>query len=139
MEPLALYKEDDGTKRERDLSPDDDSETRDEERHPLRCRSCGNEISDKEAMFGKDGDSPYRVFSNPYGLLREVVTLRWARGLHLAGPPTTEFSWFPGYAWEIGYCDSCSAHLGWHFTTTESDVEPRAFYGLLRSELTEEA
>jgi cereblon len=113
----------------------DDSEVRHSQRHPLTCRSCGNEISDREALFGKDGDSPYRVFSNPYGLLREVVTVESARGLHLAGPPTTQFTWFPGYAWEVGYCDGCSAHLGWRFSAAETDADLREFFGLLRSEL----
>jgi cereblon len=52
------------------------------------------------------------------------------------GPQTTEFSWVPGYAWEMCHCGRCAAHLGWRYQATS----PRAlaeFWGLRRSQITE--
>jgi hypothetical protein len=34
----------------------------------------------------------------------------------LQGRPSTQDSWFPGYAWTIAYCARCYSHLGWKFT-----------------------
>jgi cereblon len=103
-------------------------------RRALCCRHCGLEVSDTAALFTQDGAQVTRVFANPYGLLHEIVTVRRAQNLVPVGPATTEFSWFPGYAWEIALCAGCQAHLGWRFGGSD---EPREFWGLLRRELTE--
>lgn len=86
-------------------------------------------------MFTIDSDRIARVFANPHGYLHEVITVRWARGLAVIGPATTEFSWYPGYAWEIAYCTQCRSHLGWAFNAVEEDIEPRLFWGLRRSQI----
>jgi cereblon len=77
-----------------------------------------------------------QVFVNPHGFLHEVVTVRWVVNVTVAGPPTTEFTWYPGYAWEVAWCGRCGAHLGWSFTAVE-DVEPGAFWGLRRDAIVE--
>jgi len=33
----------------------------------------------------------------------------------LQGRPTTEFSWFEGYSWQVAVCSECGEHLGWRF------------------------
>jgi hypothetical protein len=33
--------------------------------------------------------------------------------IELSGRPSTQDSWFPGYAWTILYCQRCFNHLGW--------------------------
>lgn len=47
------------------------------------------------------------------GYVHDLVALRAVRGgcLALQGPPTTEHSWFPFYAWTIACCATCGAHL----------------------------
>ena len=82
-----------------------------------------------------DSDRVQRVFANPHGDLHEIVTVRWARGVQTAGPPTSEFTWYPGYAWEVVLCAACASHLGWLFTAT-ADREPARFYGLRRAAVT---
>lgn len=73
------------------------------------------------------------VFVNTHGYVHDMVTLRRVRGVTLEGRPETENSWFPGYAWTIAYCRSCSQHLGWRFTATRQSLSPREFWGLRRS------
>ena len=34
----------------------------------------------------------------------------------LQGIPSTECSWFPGYAWQIAGCSRCHTHLGWRYS-----------------------
>ncbi len=79
------------------------------------------------------GETP-QVFVNPHGLVYELVTLR--RAIHVVGigRPTTEFTWFPGYAWQVVACARCAAHLGWEYRAIAGSSPP-SFYGLIRSEL----
>jgi hypothetical protein len=77
-----------------------------------------------------------QAFPNPFGQMRVILTLREARAIVLAGDPTTDFTWFEGYAWRIAYCAGCQEHLGWLFETIAAGVPPR-FYGLLKDALIE--
>jgi cereblon len=65
------------------------------------------------------------------------VTVRWARNLTLAGPATTAFTWYPGYAWEVASCRRCRAHAGWSFTAV-SNEGPGRFWALRRDGIVEE-
>lgn len=103
-------------------------------KEPIRCRRCGNEVSEHSQLFLFDSERLHRVFANPHGYLHEIVTLRRAWNLRTVGAPTTEFSWYPGYAWTIVHCDRCAAHLGWMFEAT-TDREPARFWGLRRGDL----
>lgn len=132
---LELLKEKDGSKGERDRALDDDSELEEHEHEPLVCKRCGAEISSRDALFCMDGETVSRVFSNPHGVLHEILTVLHVQGIVLEGPPTTEFTWFPGYAWEVAYCAQCRAHLGWEFSSMSGSSEPSRFWGLRRSEI----
>jgi cereblon len=134
--PLALLKRD-ATRPKPIRDIDHQRASARQRRRPLVCRHCLSEISDASALFGMDSDNPIRVFPNPHGTLREIMTVRFATGLHLVGPPTTEFTWFAGYAWEVAYCESCARHLGWRFSAVEPAAELDTFYGLLCSEVIE--
>lgn len=135
LEPLQLLKEKPRATPEREPHDEDDSELERRDHDAIVCRHCGAQVSSRRAFFSMDGESASRIFSNPYGLLHEIFTVRQAQGLLLEGPPTTEFSWFPGYAWEVAYCASCHAHLGWEFTAVDSRDEPARFWGLRCSEV----
>ncbi len=75
------------------------------------------------------------ICANPYGLLFEVGCFARAPGCQVTGAPTTEFTWFPGYAWSIALCVGCANHLGWHYT----GQPPAEFFGLILSHLVEES
>lgn len=46
----------------------------------------------------------------------------------LHGGPSTEDSWFPGFAWTIAYCLRCHNHLGWKFTIASENDPPTMSY-----------
>jgi len=77
------------------------------------------------------------AYVNPHGTVHETVTMHKAQGLRLRGRPSTECSWFKGYAWTIAECRNCHCHMGWKFTkATDQDLKPERFWGLCRSALT---
>ena len=78
-----------------------------------------------------------QTFLNQHGFLHEVVTVRWVQNLAPAGPPTTEFTWYPGYAWEVACCGRCRAHVGWAFGAV-SNHRPARFWALRRDGIIEE-
>ncbi|TMB09656.1 MAG: hypothetical protein E6J65_28725 [Deltaproteobacteria bacterium] len=53
-----------------------------------------------------------------------------APGCAEVSSPSPYWSWFPGCAWQVSVCRSCSAHLGWRFTGADR------FYGLIVGRLT---
>ncbi len=85
--------------------------------------------------MGSSGEA--QTFLNPHGFLHEVVTVRWTQNLAVAGPPTTEFTWYPGYAWETAWCGRCRAHVGWSFTAA-SNQAPASFWALRRDSVIED-
>lgn len=78
-----------------------------------------------------------QTFLNPHGYLHEVVTVRSAEHVTVSGPATTDFTWYPGYAWAIAWCGNCAAHVGWAFSAVE-DREPSRFWGLRREAIVED-
>jgi hypothetical protein len=54
-----------------------------------------------------------------------------AGGCGVTGTATTEFTWFPGFSWEIAYCRACLDHLGWYF----SSAGRGGFFGLILDRL----
>jgi cereblon len=79
-----------------------------------------------------------QTFLNPHGFVHEVVTVRWAENLEVAGPSTTEFTWYPGYAWQSAWCAACGAHVGWSFAAV-GQSDPVRFWGLRRDTIVEES
>lgn len=128
---------DDGTENRGAPTERHDDDTQTERRRSIRCRRCDHEISDAAAVFSFDSDRASRVFANPHGILHEILTLRYARDLVVTSPPTTEFTWYPGYAWEIAHCGQCLAHVGWSFSAVD-DQQPATFWGLRRNAIIED-
>lgn len=50
--------------------------------------------------------------------------------VYVTGRPSIEFSWFPGYSWQITLCSACHHHLGWKFLAIKESVVPKSFFGL---------
>lgn len=75
------------------------------------------------------------AYVNPHGYVHETLTVYKACNLNLIGRPSTEHSWFPGYAWTVAQCKICASHIGWKFTATKKDMSPQKFWGLTRSAL----
>ncbi|XP_072027425.1 protein cereblon-like [Amphiura filiformis] len=101
----------------------------------LVCKGCGQHIANKSDVFCMSLDGPMANYVNPGGYVHETLTLYRAQNLNLIGRPSTENSWFPGYAWTILQCRHCTSHMGWKFTATKRKMKPEKFWGLTRSAL----
>jgi cereblon len=82
------------------------------------------------------------AYCNPAGLVHDVLTVGevFPNAVALEGDPSSEFSWFPGFAWTVAVCVRCRQHLGWQFTPEEatttrtgSGVPRSRFFGLTRA------
>ncbi|KAG9353235.1 hypothetical protein JZ751_017811 [Albula glossodonta] len=99
---------------------------------------CELDIMDRVSLSVAHGLSlygPMAAYVNPHGYVHETLTVYKASNLNLIGRPSTLHSWFPGYAWTIAQCRTCSSHMGWKFTATRKDMSPQRFWGLTRSSL----
>ncbi|XP_029457336.1 protein cereblon isoform X5 [Rhinatrema bivittatum] len=102
----------------------------------LCCKQCQDtEITTKNEIFSLSLCGPMAAYVNPHGYVHETLTVYKACNLNLIGRPSTEHSWFPGYAWTIAGCRICANHMGWKFTATKKDMSPQKFWGLTRSAL----
>lgn len=95
------------------------------------CRTCGHAITRLQDRIAKNGMHAHALF-NPAGILFEVGCFATAMGCRFEGAFTTEFTWFPGYAWRFAMCRQCSVHLGWEYRGTVD-----GFVGLIMTELRE--
>merc|ERR1711971_477076 len=101
----------------------------------LVCRRCGKQLGDQQHIFSMSKEGPQGAFVNPGGHVHETLTLHKAKNLRLVGEPSTQYSWFPGYAWTIVECSGCWAHIGWKFTASSSRLVPEKFYGFSRKSI----
>ena len=101
----------------------------------LACRNCGKQLGEQASIFSMSKEGPQGAFVNPHGHLHETLTLYKAKNLRLVGRPSSEYSWFPGYAWTITECLGCWSHVGWKFTATSSRLTPAKFYGFSRKNI----
>ncbi|XP_020297490.1 protein cereblon isoform X3 [Pseudomyrmex gracilis] len=100
------------------------------------CVNCESLIGRQSHMFPMNKEGPQGTYVNPGGVIHETITFYHVQGVILnSSPPSTDFSWFPGYAWTIAICKCCREHVGWKFTATESDLRPKEFWGLTRRSL----
>lgn len=94
------------------------------------CSACGLFITQEDFSTHRNGASLH-TFSNPHGLVFEVVLFSSAPGCLILGPSTHAFTWFPGYAWSLACCSGCSLHLGWYY----EHASPDCFFGIIASRI----
>ncbi|GAB1410762.1 hypothetical protein MASR1M90_19160 [Desulfovibrionales bacterium] len=100
-----------------------------EEQPWLYCRTCRQPIVQQSARISIQGKHEH-VFFNPAGLVFEIGCFAHAPGCVRQGEPSTDFTWFPGYAWNFSLCMCCHAHLGWWYATDQD-----GFFGLILAQL----
>jgi hypothetical protein len=97
----------------------------------LLCAHCGRRITRESFRIDVGGDHRHtRV--NPHGIRFTFGCFARADGCQQASAPSSEWSWFPGYRWQIEACGGCGHHLGWRF-----DSGDHAFHGLVLDRLVE--
>jgi len=99
---------------------------------PLVCVRCRHLITTTAARIEVAG-SHRHVRTNPHGIEFAFACFAVAPGCQSVTPPSSEFSWFAGYTWEIGCCERCREHLGWRFAAAD-----QVFFGLIVDRLVEE-
>jgi len=97
----------------------------------LVCVGCGAPITREAARTTHRGGHAHSFF-NPHGIVYHIGCFAEAPGCRAVGPPSNEFSWFPGYHWRIVACGGCGVHLGWDFLGAETGG---MFYGLILDRL----
>lgn len=95
------------------------------------CAACAARLAREDWVLEADTQQPL-VFANPHGRFFELLLVTRSVGCVFEQHATTEFTWFAGYAWRIGNCVRCRAHLGWHFEATHA-TSPREFVALSRA------
>jgi hypothetical protein len=103
--------------------------TADDAEEAIRCRACGQVVTGHEQRLAVGG-SPVHTFFNPAGIVFELGCFRRAPGCSGSGAMSSEFTWFPGYLWQIVLCRNCRMHLGWYFISAED-----SFFGLILARL----
>jgi len=98
---------------------------------PLACKQCLTNITRRDLAMTVD-DKHKHVFFNPAGQVFEVGCFAAAKNIKMHGVKTEEFTWFPGYSWQVATCTACNAQLGWRYTNNSS-----GFFGLILSMLVE--
>jgi len=94
----------------------------------IRCAVCSAVITHHNQALQINNRHEHTFF-NPAGITFELRCFRQAPGGSPHGEPSAEFTWFPGYRWQIVLCATCRTHLGWLFTGTQS------FFGLITNRL----
>ena len=93
------------------------------------CIQCHHPITQKDATIEVNGQHQH-TFTNPHGYVYRIGCFSDAPGCVPVSQPTTTFSWFPGYAWQIVVCHQCQHLLGWAFQGKGDH-----FWGLILSQL----
>lgn len=81
----------------------------------VRCKNCNHTIT--RAAFAIEPHE--HTFRNPAGYSFHLLCYSDAPGAGETGQPTTEATWFPGYAWSFAFCQECLNHLGWWFNGSD--------------------
>ncbi|KAK6624825.1 hypothetical protein RUM44_011689 [Polyplax serrata] len=102
----------------------------------LYCVNCGNSIASRTDVFSMSIDGQ-GMYCNPGGYVHDVLTVYNGLGMTLTSDiPSTEYSWFPGYAWTIAKCSNCDSHIGWLFTALKIHLKPLEFWCLSKRSVT---
>ena len=96
---------------------------------PILCRNCRHNITSSGEMIEVGGRHRH-IFNNPHGIVFEIGCFSSADGCARQGKPTSEFTWFGGFAWCFALCSKCHFHLGWHYHSGKS-----GFFGLILDHL----
>ncbi len=98
----------------------------------LCCSACGAAITSAEVRSEQAGRHEH-LCANPEGVLFRIGCFAQAPGCVPFGRPTSRWTWFPGYRWQVALCARCGVHLGWRFR----DGGGSSFFGLILDLLVE--
>ncbi|XP_050091140.1 protein cereblon [Anopheles aquasalis] len=96
------------------------------------CKRCDSEIANYNDIFAMSKQGVQTSYCNPSGYVHDTLTVLKTKenSTLTVDRPSTDFSWFPGYSWQITVCANCRQHLGWKFVATKKNFLPKSFFGL---------
>lgn len=94
----------------------------------IECAICGAVITHQDQALAINNRHQHAFF-NPAGIAFELRLFRRAPGVSPQGEASADFTWFPGYQWQIVLCTVCRSHLGWLFSADQT------FFGLIANRL----
>ena len=97
----------------------------------LACARCLQPITTTAART-EVGGAHEHTFANPEGYQFHIGCFARATGCAAVGDPSTYWSWFAGYSWQVELCSACGEHLGWLFR-----AKGHLFHGLVLDRLVE--
>jgi hypothetical protein len=97
----------------------------------LACASCLRPVTTGAARTAVAGAHEH-TFANPAGFQFHIGCFARAIGCLAVGEPSTHWTWFSGYSWQVEQCATCGDHLGWLFR-----AEAHAFHGFVLDRLVE--
>ena len=118
------------SKRSPERVEEQDPQKSPQEEKYILCRQCHQAITRPAERISVQGAHQH-TFANPHGIVFEIGCYKNAQGCGYAGPPSTEFTWFSGYAWRVSFCTMCLTHLGWVFIASSGD----RFHGFILDRL----
>jgi hypothetical protein len=92
----------------------------------LCCAACRRPITREDQRIRVQSRHEH-VFSNPLGLTFRIGCFAVASGCVYFGEATEEWTWFPGYRWQVSVCGGCGSHLGWRYMGRDGD----GFHGFI--------
>lgn len=98
----------------------------------FNCKRCKKQIACYSDIFAMAKGNVNANYCNPAGYIHETLTVYKTLddAAKIIDRPSTDFSWFPGYAWQIAICKVCSSHIGWKFIALTKNLRPKTFFGL---------
>jgi cereblon len=104
----------------------------------LSCLACESQITQLADVITLPNQSLAGNFVNPHGFMHQIMLTKAVTDVALIGQPSSESTWFDGYAWTIMNCAECNEHLGWRFTEdghggVAEVIGLAEFFGLRRS------
>jgi hypothetical protein len=131
VEPVHFYRRGDRLPTPA-TTTDAQRDTRRRHARPILCAACRAPVTTRADRTTMRGEHEHYVV-NPHGYDFRVGCYRSAPGCLPVGEPSADFSWFPGFRWQIALCAACSTHLGWRFTGGNAP-----FFALIIDRLDEE-
>ncbi len=131
MEPLIRAYEAGGKRRQDRATRTRSRPTEDDGSRALVCAHCHHRITSDGQRIEVGGDHEH-FFVNPHGYDFRIGCFAEAPGVVSAGRTSDEFTWFPGFSWQLDCCAGCTRHIGWIFRSPR-----QIFHGLILDRLTE--
>ncbi|MDH3693225.1 MAG: cereblon family protein [Gammaproteobacteria bacterium] len=95
----------------------------------ILCLQCRRRITGDECRVEVNHGHQHS-FTNPAQVRFTIGCFSSAPGCAGVNGFTSEFTWFPGYQWQVVLCGGCAEHLGWKFKALD-----HRFYGLILNRL----